>query len=456
MSIRILLVRADGAWGIGTEDYLRSSQLANQKPQVVVVDSGEEAVDQVQSNPFDLAMADLVLPRPGMSGAHALARIRELSPNCHAILVSDHDYVEALVGEVADAFIVRSSHPKTAILGRQLLGIANELLGPRPAVLASPPLAEADSQQLTLVESIPPPISSDLTPLGPETPALPQRMIAGKYRLGSRIGRGGMGEVFRAEDTFIQRTVAVKLLRVESSSQVNELRRRMHREVMIAGSLTHPNIVTVHDAGFDGIDMYLVMALVNGQNLKDFLADRGALPPEKAVGIAVQILAGLDHAHEKDIVHRDLKPANVLMEKDGTVKVADFGLAKIRSMATRKEDSPPSAAFADMTAAGAVLGTLAYMAPEQMLGQNSDPRSDLYTLGAILFEMLHGRPLARLISTQKRAAYLHMGRSAPDLPSLPDLPAHDRLLQRALALQPAERFQSSASMASALRELGIR
>jgi len=319
--------------------------------------------------------------------------------------------------------------------------------------MVSPQITLGDSQKPTVMEAPTETQTDRRDPLSAPRSVPPQRLIAGKYRLESKLGQGGMGTVYRAEDTFIHRAVAVKMLRVESSSRVDELRRRMHREVMIAGSLAHPNIVTVHDAGFDGEDMYLVMALVDGQTLKAHLEVHGVLPPQGAVEITLQILAGLGHAHEKGIIHRDLKPANVLMAKDGTVKVADFGLAKIRSLAATKEDSPPRAAFSDMTAVGAVLGTLAYMAPEQMLGKESDPRSDLYTLGAMLFEMLHGKPLARFVTTQKRAVCLQAGREPPELPELPEVPALNRLLRRALALRPEHRFQDCTSLEAALRAL---
>ena len=444
VSFRILLVRADRAWGPRTEEVLRAAEVAGGTLEVVTAADGEEAMLAVAAEPFDLAVADLVLPRPGISGAYLLVRIRELCPGCRTILVSDHGYVQELVGRVADAFIVRSNNPRTTALGGQLSSLVRELLGDRLPGIASSEAAATESQAPTISRSPPPDRRASRT----------RQLIAGKYRLESKLGQGGMGEVYRAEDTFIQRWVAVKLLRVQSSSgRAGELRERMHREAMIAGRLAHPHIVTVHDAGFDGEDMYLVMALVDGQTLRDHIKAQGALARGEAIGIALQILEALSYAHGKGVIHRDLKPSNVLMAKDGTAKVADFGIAKIRLMAAEEEDAPPSAALKEMTAAGAVIGTVGYMAPEQMLGRSADPRSDLYSLGTILYEMLHGRPLARAVSPLKMASCLELGRSPPAIPELTGEPGLHRVLERALALRVEDRYQSSDRLAVDLRAL---
>ncbi len=444
MNLRILLVRADGAWGRETEEILRAAPEVDEAPEVMIAADGEEAMSAVAEEPFDLAIADLVLPRPGISGAYLLVRIRELCPGCRTILVSDHGYVETLVGQVADAFLVRSRKPRTKTLGEQLLSLASELLGDQQPGIASPAAAAASSQASTVG------VSSQSDP--PAT--RPRQLIAGKYHLESKLGQGGMGVVYRAEDTFIQRLVAVKLLRVQSSAgRAGELRKRMHREAMIAGRLAHPHIVTVHDAGFDGEDMYLVMALVDGETLRDHIKGRGALPRGETIGIALQILEALSYAHGKGVIHRDLKPSNVLLAKDGTAKVADFGIAKLRLMAAEEDDAPPSAALKEMTAVGAVLGTVGYMAPEQMLGRPADQRSDLYSLATMLYEMLHGKPLARAVSPLKMASCLESGRQPPAIPELTGEPGLNRVLEKALALRAEDRYQSSEGLAGALQAL---
>ena len=442
MSYRILLVRVGEVWGRETEEVLRSSVERDGACKVVHATSGEEAVSIASVDPVDLVIAEMVLSRPGISGAYTLIRVRELCPDCRSILVSDHDYVASLLTQVADVFLVRSPKPSTSALGLRLTSITNDLLSGRRPRATNPEVAPTNSQLSTIVEA------------GKPTESSPKHLVAGKYRLGAKLGQGGMGMVFQAEDIFIQRPVAIKLLRVQSSSRkAEELQRRMHREVMIAGRLTHPHIVTVHDAGFDGVDIYLVMALVEGRTLRHHIANRGSLPVEESIEVALQILEALAYAHSKGVVHRDLKPSNVLMTRDGNAKVADFGLAKIRSLAAEGADDPPSAVLKDLTAEGVVLGTFGYMAPEQMLSWESDPRSDLYSLGAIFFEMVHGRPLAQAVSPIRMARYLQLGQTIPSIPELSDQSKISQLLERAIALRPDDRYQDSKSFADDLRAL---
>lgn len=430
-SYRILVVRPEDAWSPQTEEVFRSSLEKLGALEVTTLTTGEEAVEQAEGRPVDVAIADLVLPRPGMSGSNSLIRVRELSPGCRTVLVSDHDYVAHLLSDVADAFLVRSRQPQTSALGLRLASVVDDFVaarGPDPKRFEA---GSSNSRATTLQE--------EQTVV--ERPA--QRLVAGKYRLGSKLGEGGMGEVFEAEDIFIRRSVAVKLLRVQSSAQHGAPQQRMHREVMIAGRLTHPNIVTVHDAGFDGTGMYLVMALINGSTLRQHIQDRGPITRLEAIDITRQILGALRYAHGHGVVHRDLKPANVLMTADGQAKVADFGLAKIRFIEAEKVTRAPSAAMRELTDVGTVMGTIGYMAPEQMLGREADFRSDLFALGAILFEMLHGRPLSEVIKPLRMVSFLKQGL---DLPNVPELASGDpvhRLLRRALAPCPADRYQSS-------------
>lgn len=438
---RILLVRPENVWNPQTEEVFRSSLEKLGALDVAITATGEEAVAEARSGPVDVVIADLVLPRPGMSGSNALIRVRELCPGCRTVLVSDHDYVARLLSDVADVFLVRSKESESSALGLRLAGVMDDFVaarGPHPKAFNG---ANFNSEATTLQEEV--------TTI--ERPT--QRLVAGKYRLGSKLGEGGMGEVFEAEDIFIRRSVAVKLLRVQSSSQNGAPEQRMHREVMIAGRLTHPNIVTVHDAGFDGTGMYLVMALVNGSTLRQHIKDRGPFSRREAMEITRQILKALRYAHDHGVVHRDLKPANVLMTADGQAKVADFGLAKIRYIEAEKVTRAPSAAMRELTDVGTVMGTIGYMAPEQMLGREADFRSDLFALGAILFEMVQGRPLSDVVKPLRMVSLLKQGLELPHVPELDSGEPIQRLLRRALAPRPADRYQSCEELLRALETI---
>ncbi|MDQ2950228.1 MAG: protein kinase [Acidobacteriota bacterium] len=206
----------------------------------------------------------------------------------------------------------------------------------------------------------------------------------GPYEIAGPLGVGGMGEVYRARDTRLNRTVAIKIIRQHLSSST--LRERFEREGRAVASLSHPNICTLHDVGHqDGID-YLVMECLEGETLAERLT-KGPLPLEQTLRYAIQIAAALDRAHRQGVVHRDLKPANVMLTKDG-VKVLDFGLAKLDSEQASPEDTTRSMA---LTAQGMIMGTLQYMAPEQLEGKPADARSDIFALGTVLYEMTAGR-----------------------------------------------------------------
>ena len=198
-----------------------------------------------------------------------------------------------------------------------------------------------------------------------------------RYRLDRPLGRGGMATVYLARDTELDRPVAVKVLDAADEG----LRERFVREARLAARLSHPNVVGVFDAGEDGGRPYIVMEHVEGETVAELLARRGRLPPEEARGLAVQAARGLAHAHAAGLVHRDIKPQNLLLREDGTLKIADFGIARAT------EDT-------SLTQPGTVLGTAAYLAPEQARGERATPASDVYSLGAVLYELLTGKPPA--------------------------------------------------------------
>ena len=211
----------------------------------------------------------------------------------------------------------------------------------------------------------------------------------GPYSILSPLGAGGMGEVYRARDPRLQRDVAVKVLPPEFSQDPERLR-RFEQEARSASALNHPHILAVYDLGTHDGAPFLVSELLEGESLRERLR-AGALPVRKAVEIAAQIARGLAAAHEKGIVHRDLKPENVFLTKDGRVKILDFGLAKLIHPETSQSKLAAAPTQGASTDAGMVLGTVGYMSPEQVRGLPADFRSDIFALGAILYEMLAGK-----------------------------------------------------------------
>ncbi len=265
----------------------------------------------------------------------------------------------------------------------------------------------------------------------------------GPYEILSPLGAGGMGEVYRARDTRLERDVAVKVLPDEVSKDA-ERRARFEREAKAVAALSHPNILAIHDVGDHDGTSFAVMELLDGETLRDRLSG-GALPARKAGEIGAQIAHGLAAAHEKGIVHRDLKPENVFVTADGRVKVLDFGLARQQPSAQDGTHSPTQTRETDP---GAVLGTVGYMSPEQVKGQPADSRSDIFSFGAVLYEMLTGRrAFKRDTAAETMTAILK--EDPPELLSASGaLPAGlERIVRHCLEKQPAERFQSARDLA---------
>src|SRR6202521_4042033 len=209
----------------------------------------------------------------------------------------------------------------------------------------------------------------------------------GPYEILAPIGAGGMGEVYRAKDPRLGREVAIKVLPSSFSADTDRLR-RFEQEAKAAGLLNHPNITAVYDIGTENQAPYVVTELLEGETLRGALAG-GRLSARKAVDYALQIAHGLAAAHEKGIVHRDLKPENLFVTKDGRLKILDFGLAKLTQVDPGSHTSLPTMTHA--TEAGVVMGTAGYMSPEQVRGTAVDPRSDIFSFGAILYEMISGK-----------------------------------------------------------------
>ncbi|MFK3985754.1 protein kinase [Micromonospora sp. NPDC050397] len=266
-------------------------------------------------------------------------------------------------------------------------------------------------------------------------------MIADRYQLQSTLGRGGMAVVWRGVDRRLDRQVAIKLLNPAGVADADMLQ-RFDREARTAARLAHPNIVAVHDVGSDGGEPYLVMELVDGPSLADLLAD-GPLGSDRVIPLAAQVCAALATAHAAGVVHRDIKPANILIDRAGTAKVCDFGIARLLH-----------GAQATLTAPATTIGTAQYMAPEQAAGDPVDARTDLYALGCLLFAMLTGRP-PFTGENSLRVLWQHLHEPAPSLSSVrPDVPAGlDRLVAQLLAKDPADRPASATEVGERLTAL---
>jgi Tol biopolymer transport system component len=275
----------------------------------------------------------------------------------------------------------------------------------------------------------------------------------GPYQVLGLLGTGGMGEVFRVRDTRLGRDVALKVL-PESFAGDAERLRRFDQEARAAGSLNHPNVLAVYDVGTHNGLAYLVSELLEGQTLRDRIAAGGALPVRKAVEVGAQAALGLAAAHDKGIVHRDLKPENLFLTSDGRLKILDFGLARQISCA----DGPGEAWESEtrLTDPGTVLGTVGYMSPEQVLGRPADHRSDLFSLGAVLYEALSGqKAFQRPSSVETMNAILK--EDPPDLAGVAPVvpPGVERIVRRCLEKGTAERFQSARDLAFALESLSL-
>ena len=266
----------------------------------------------------------------------------------------------------------------------------------------------------------------------------------GPYEVVAKIGEGGMGQVYRARDTRLGRAVALKVLAQSTSSNLSELT-RFEREAQAASSLNHPNIVTVHDIGTEGALSYIAMELVEGRTLRDLLSD-GVPALETTLDVATQIATGLSKAHSAGIAHRDLKPENLMLTDDGIVKILDFGVAK-PSRAVPEKDYDGTTEAQDPTVAGAIVGTVGYMAPEQAKGLAADGRSDQFALGAILYELVTGHPAfsegtrMETLSAIIRDDPVGVGEVVPDAPS--QLCA---IVKRCLAKDPSERYASTSEL----------
>src|SRR5271170_6765680 len=272
----------------------------------------------------------------------------------------------------------------------------------------------------------------------------------GPYEIASPLGAGGMGEVYRARDSRLDRDVAIKVL-PEAFARDAERLRRFETEARAIAALNHPNILSIHDIGTHEGAPYLVSECLEGQSLRQELSG-GALPVRSAVEYGTEIAQGLAAAHDKGIIHRNLKPENIFVTRDGRVKILDFGLAKLARPETSSDEGVTLEAVP--TSAGVVLGTVGYMSPEQVKGEAADARSDIFALGTILYEMLSGeRAFRRDTSAETMTAILKEDPPELTTSGKPISPALERIVRRCLEKKPQQRFQSARDLAFNLEGL---
>lgn len=267
------------------------------------------------------------------------------------------------------------------------------------------------------------------------------RLLSGRYRIEAVVGTGGMAVVYRAQDLEQKRTVAIKVLRPEYESDM-EFVRRFSREAEAAAKMFHENIVNLLDVGIDGDMRYIVMEYVDGRTLKEMIREEGRIHPDVALRMTIRILAAVDHAHRNGIVHRDIKPQNILVDRDGQVKVADFGIARLKTSQTTKLD--PN---------GSAMGSVHYLSPEQARGEVADEQSDLYSVGIVLYEMLTGHvPFDGETTISVALKHVSEEPKSMRLRNSQISRALDQVVMRALCKDKRRRYQTAAEMAADLRK----
>jgi serine/threonine protein kinase len=337
------------------------------------------------------------------------------------------------------------------------------------ALLAPPSPAEQPHGQLTYppggtmgsAASLPATTSCRYQLAGAQDVAALQKRTGetiGQYRLVGLIGAGGMGAVYRAAHTMLQRTVALKLLKPDLAHNPNAVHRFL-KEAQVCVNLIHEHLVTVHEVGRDGDDVYLTMALIEGKNLAEHIGARGPMPPDQAVRIVLDATRALEYAHARGVVHRDIKPQNLLLDKSGKVTLVDLGLARVLeevpsvAEAGHYRPSHTSACGPDhLTFPGTLLGTPTYMAPEQVQdAHQADARSDIYALGCTLYYLLAGQHAFRGQTARDTLANHLAGRCMPLREHLPTVPRPiERVVETMLALRPRDRFQTCSEVVKAL------
>jgi eukaryotic-like serine/threonine-protein kinase len=270
--------------------------------------------------------------------------------------------------------------------------------------------------------------------------------LLGRYEIVAELGKGAMGVVYRANDPMLNRTVAIKTINMDEAENegMAEYEARFYTEAKAAGGLNHPNIIIIYDIGKSGHLVYMAMEYIEGRELREMLTDGKPLPIVQAIDIAAQVGEGLAYAHQHQVVHRDIKPANILITAEGRAKIADFGIARMRSSETR-------------TQTGIILGSPKYISPEQVVGKRADHRSDIFSLGVILYQCLTG---ATPFNGEGLSALMYQithHDPAPPSSANPEIPVMlDYIVAKVLAKAPETRYQSAADLANDLRECRLQ
>lgn len=266
--------------------------------------------------------------------------------------------------------------------------------------------------------------------------------IIGNYKIEQKLGEGGMGAVYKGVDMMLEREVAIKALRPELASQTQVVE-RFRSEAVTLAKLNHPNIATLFNFFRQGDEFYMVIEFVRGETLDNIIAQRGAMPVAQAVPLFCKVLDGIDHAHQEGIVHRDIKPANMMLTDKGALKVLDFGIARILGSAR-------------MTKAGHLIGTIEYMSPEQVKGLDTDARSDIYSLGMLLYEMLTGR-VPFDIQNEFELMRAQIEQTPPSPRELnPEIPVEvEQAIMRAISKDPNDRYQTAGDFRAVLMSAGF-
>lgn len=385
------------------------------------------------------------------NGTGSLGRLRRVDAACAA-------FEAAWVGNARPSiedYLNRAEPADRDVLFRELLETEIELLrdrGQRPDAhdyRRRFPRHLAAINELLPLPAKPIDYSAAFVPVSRKPPAVVPGSSLGRYEIVERLGAGGMGVVFRARDTRLGRDVAVKVL-ARSMAQTLDWKLRFEREAKAVARLSHPNVVVVYDVGEEGGNAYVVMELLEGESLRRRVS-REPVPWAEAITIGASVADALAAAHGQGVVHRDVKPDNVYLVRDGRVKLLDFGLARLEN-----EPSLQGTPTANNNLA-ALLGTVGYIAPEQIRGATGDARSDIFALGCVMHEMLSGRPPFKAESVDDAlSAILNREPSCreeyPD--DVPD--ALCRVVRRCLAKQPDERYESADAVGKALRTATMR
>jgi serine/threonine protein kinase len=270
------------------------------------------------------------------------------------------------------------------------------------------------------------------------------RSMIGRYKILGELGKGSMGLVFKAQDPKINRLVAIKTIRFSDEFDhdvIQEIKERFFREAEIAGQLSHPSIVTIHDVGDDGELTYMAMEFLEGKDLDKFINRENLLPLRKVLSIVAEIASALDYAHKASVIHRDIKPANVMLLNNGHVKVTDFGIAKAISSSRTKT--------------GVILGTPNYMSPEQIMGQKIDSKSDIFSLGVMFYQLItgelpfHGENLSGLLYQITQVKHPSPRNYNPKIPRV-----CEQILDKSMAKDPNKRFNSAGDFAKVIKAFG--